>query len=291
MQLRDGRQLGYAEYGDPDGLPVFYFHGSPSSRLDGQLAHTPALQRGIRLLAIDRPGFGLSDFKPGRTFLDWPDDVAEFMDQVGVEVTSILAISGGAPHALACSVRMPERIRDLCLVNGFVPGGIGIFQRNLSLYNRIVGAVLPHLAPWALRPIFRRVAQMAENDPQALLARVQNAVPTGDRSVLGMPEIAETLFDTAHEAFRGGVDGAVWEARMLAGDWGFEPSQVLGHVFLFHGERNTIVPADAARELAQELPKCTARFLPDHAHILSPRIYADGLVALSDSARSPRSLS
>ncbi len=73
LRLEDGRLLGYAVYGDPEGWPIFYFHGFPGSRLEAQLADRVAARMGIRLIALDRPGFGLSDFKPRRTIFEWPE--------------------------------------------------------------------------------------------------------------------------------------------------------------------------------------------------------------------------
>ncbi|MDQ4079090.1 MAG: alpha/beta hydrolase, partial [Chloroflexota bacterium] len=70
IQLKDGRLLGYAEYGDPAGQPIFFFHGWPGSRLEARPLTEPAAVHGARVIAADRPGFGLSDFKPGRTILD-----------------------------------------------------------------------------------------------------------------------------------------------------------------------------------------------------------------------------
>ncbi|MFN2241868.1 MAG: alpha/beta fold hydrolase, partial [Anaerolineae bacterium] len=78
--LSSGRRLGFAEYGDPEGEPVLYFHGAPSSRLlhpDEEITRS----LGARLIILERPGFGLSDFQPGRRLLDWPDDVIEAADQ------------------------------------------------------------------------------------------------------------------------------------------------------------------------------------------------------------------
>jgi pimeloyl-ACP methyl ester carboxylesterase len=77
FRLENGRLVGYAVYGDPDGRPVFYFHGFPGSRLEARLADQVAARLGIRLIALDRPGFGLSDFNPRRTILEWPDDVVK----------------------------------------------------------------------------------------------------------------------------------------------------------------------------------------------------------------------
>lgn len=63
IRLKDERDLGYAEYGDPKGKPAFFFHGWPVSRLSGGLAHKASKKLGIRVISPDRPGYGLSDFK------------------------------------------------------------------------------------------------------------------------------------------------------------------------------------------------------------------------------------
>ena len=74
IQLPDKRNLAYAEYGDADGLPVFLFHGLPGSRLSWGLIPDHPFPPDIRIIAPDRPGYGKSDPKPGRTLLDWADD-------------------------------------------------------------------------------------------------------------------------------------------------------------------------------------------------------------------------
>ena len=89
--LRCGRRLGFAEYGDPAGKPVLYFHGTPSSRL---LHPDEGITRslGARLIILERPGFGLSDFQPGRELLDWPDDVVEAADQLDLDCFAVVAL-------------------------------------------------------------------------------------------------------------------------------------------------------------------------------------------------------
>ncbi len=83
LRLGDGRKLGYAQYGSPDGTPIFYFHGHPGSRLEARFARQAAAEAGHRVIALDRPGYGLSDFRPGRAITDWPDDVVEAADLPG----------------------------------------------------------------------------------------------------------------------------------------------------------------------------------------------------------------
>ncbi len=64
VKLPDGTMIGYAEAGDPAGPPVMYLHGSPSSRLEVGLPsiREAAEDLGLRVLAPDRPGMGLSTF-------------------------------------------------------------------------------------------------------------------------------------------------------------------------------------------------------------------------------------
>ena len=75
LELSDGRRLSYAEYGDPDGQPVFLVHGTPGSRLYWKSFPGFPFRSDLHLIAPDRPGYGLSAWKPGRTLTDWPDDV------------------------------------------------------------------------------------------------------------------------------------------------------------------------------------------------------------------------
>jgi len=112
IKLKDGRSLGYAEYGNPEGKPVFYFHGFPGSRLDWPFsdADDSAAQLNTRIVAVDRPGMGLSDFKRGREILDWPDDVIELADALQVDHFAVQGISGGGPYACACAFKISERL-------------------------------------------------------------------------------------------------------------------------------------------------------------------------------------
>ena len=59
VSLPDGRKIGYGDYGDPQGEPVFFFHGWPSSRFHGKMLHEGGLERRLRIIAPDRPGIGV----------------------------------------------------------------------------------------------------------------------------------------------------------------------------------------------------------------------------------------
>ena len=71
LKLPDGRLLGYAEFGDPAGGMLFFFHGCRGSRFSGAFLDAAAKERGVRVVALERPGFGLSDFQLGRSIAAW----------------------------------------------------------------------------------------------------------------------------------------------------------------------------------------------------------------------------
>ena len=129
IRLGDGRRMGFAQYGDPAGRPLFFFQGTPSSRL---LHPDQTITRslGVRHIQLDRPGFGLSDFQPGRTLLDWPDDVAKVADRLGIERFAVVGVSGGGPYVAACAYRIPQRLTAAAMVGSVAPLDGPVHGRN-----------------------------------------------------------------------------------------------------------------------------------------------------------------
>lgn len=121
ITVKDGRELAYAEYGEPNGHPVFFFHGTQSSRLERHRDESIARGRGARIIATDRRGQGLSDFQPGRTLLDWPDDVTRLADSLGLDRFAVMGMSAGGPYALACAHAIPERLSSIKVIAGAAP--------------------------------------------------------------------------------------------------------------------------------------------------------------------------
>lgn len=142
FQLSDGRRLGYDERGAPAGKPVFYLHGSPSSRVESNLFVSDELLQSlnVRLIAVDRPGMGLSDFQPNRRLLDFPNDLLALADHLKIERFAILAYSGGGPYGEACALSIPDRLTRVGIVSGAAPFNLpglteGIPADNLRYFD------------------------------------------------------------------------------------------------------------------------------------------------------------
>jgi len=268
VTLPNGRRLGYAECGRDDGRPVLYFHGVPSSRLDARMfAGAAVAQRvGVRLIAVDRPGCGMSDFQPGRRITDWPADVATFADGIGLSEFAVLGWSGGAAYALACAHALPDRVRAAAVVSGMgphdVPGltdGINPQSRRFFSLNR------DH--PWIGRLQGRLMAWGARRSPDTFVARTMAALPPVDQNAMGRPEVAAAYVEAVRECLRHGPRGGQVDTALMASAWRFDPSGISIPVHLWHGERDVEAPAAMGRWMAQTVPTCRSRFLPDEGHI------------------------
>src|SRR5258708_5368921 len=137
LLLGDGRRLGYAQYGRADGEPLLYFHGHPGSRLEARFAHRAAADAGLRVIALDRPGYGLSDFQPRRVITDWSADVAEAADLLRISRFSVAGASGGGPYALACAWRLPGRVIQAAVISGVGPYQVPGITKGMRWQNRI----------------------------------------------------------------------------------------------------------------------------------------------------------
>jgi pimeloyl-ACP methyl ester carboxylesterase len=264
--LRDGRKLAYAEFGDPAGWPMLQFHGFPGSRLEGALVSANAAKAGVRVICIDRPGYGGSDFLPDRRIVDWPADVVQLADALGLARFAVMGVSGGGPYAAACARFIPERLRAVALVAGVGPFGVAGVTEGMSLQNRILFGVArfwPGLVGTLMVPMMRRGLR----DPDAMIKQMSGSMPEVDRRALEHPGVAEAFVASLAEALRQGARTVSQEAGLYGSNWGFELSSIEMEVQLFQGEVDTNVPPAMGRYQAAQIPKCQAHFYPDEGHM------------------------
>lgn len=270
MQLSDGRTVGYAEYGSDTGDVLVDCHGFPGSRLEAAPLAATAMQAGVRVLSLDRPGFGHSTFQKHRTFLDWPADLVEVVDRLGIARFSILGVSGGAPYALACAKMIPHRLISCGVVSGMGPLELG--TAGMSRSNRIA-FWMTRRTPWALRFLYGSMARSLRDEKRAsatMKKQVQN-IPKPDREALLANDLLATMIASTAEAFRQGTSGAVYEGRLYGSDWGFRLEDIeFKPIYLWHGALDVNVPIGMARAVAERIPGCTAVFYPDEAHLSTP---------------------
>lgn len=275
IRLLDGRRLGYAEYGDPAGKPVLHFHGTPDSRLEGTLppdgdvpgVADTANRLGVRLIMPDRPGIGFSDFKPGRTILDWPDDVLALADALRLERFAVMGLSGGGPYAAACAYKIPQRITRMGIISGVgppeMPGAMDFLSKTSDGQAVRLGAK----APWLLRLVLAYTIFKFRHNPEKLVAETAAEVSPPDQEALRRREVAETVIRMTGGAFQQGARGAAWDYTLFSRPWGFALGDICLPVFLWHGEDDWVCPVAMGRYVAENIPGCMARIVPGEGHI------------------------
>lgn len=264
IELPGGRVLSYAEFGRPNGTPLFLFHGTPGSRLIGRLGHNAAADRNIRLIVPDRPGFGRSDFQPGRTILDWPGDITVLASSLGIDEFAVVGVSGGGPYALACATRLAERITAAAVVSGVSPvrpattrGMSPLIRTQFSLARK---------APLVVRAEWMALGLFGQRYPEKLMTRVTSSLPPVDREIFERDEVHDTLVADLQEAMFRGARGVAHELTLMARPWGFRLEEIAVPIHLWQGELDQSVPPVMGRYQAKALQNCSATFLPSAGH-------------------------
>jgi len=276
--LPDGRQLGYAELGRPDGIPVFYNHGFPASRLEARLVETEATKLDVRLLAVDRPGFGLSSPQPGRSLLDWPADLADLADHLGLPSFAMLGVSGGGPATLACASRLKDRLTAVTLACGLGPIADPKLLRQMHWPARCSFGMARSVPRFSRFLFGTCIGPLLGRYPALTVRLLTVAAPQADAAVLQDPAIREKLADSMREAFRQGGHGPTAELALLANPWPFDVAEIKLPVEIWHGRLDATVPFRHCEVLAERLAAARCReFLLD-GHFSMPIRNAAGIL-------------
>ncbi len=270
FNLPSGRRLGYAEYGDPSGAVVLWFHGTPGGRRQiPMLARRTAERLGLRLVAVERPGTHLSDSHHYEAVAQWATDMAHVADALGAERIGVVGLSGGGPYALSCGAVPPlaERVAAIGVLGGVVPavgpdasasGAIDLARRFAPLLSRIRWP-LSAVASGLILPII----------PFAHYAYLAFAATTheGDRRVFADPDMEPMFLDDIVIVSRGRFRAAVDDVRLFGRDWGFRLADVQAPVRWWHGDADPIVPFDGAQAAVSRLPHVELMLRPKESHL------------------------
>jgi pimeloyl-ACP methyl ester carboxylesterase len=267
ITLPDGRKLGFAEYGDPSGFPIIYCHGSQSSRLEMHYDMSFAVSLGLRILAVDRPGHGLSDFDPKASILSVADDVDSLIRHLNISKYSVVGMSAGGPFALGLAYRFPETIAKTAVIGSFAPFGTETKQ-YLQAPVRTMLNLAKH-APFLIRLFLKLQARSIKKDPRKALQGFIKLMSPSDQALLQQEPVMDVVESMFTEAFRNGSSGPAHEvSKILVQPWGFDLEGIRVPVTLWQGTIDQNVPHAWADYLASRLPIGELKSVPDEGHLL-----------------------
>ncbi len=266
LHLAGDRRLCYAEHGDPDGVPVLFFHSIVGSRLQIHPDRRLVSGMGIRWIVPERPGFGRSDPQPRRRLADWADDMMRLADHLRLDRFHLAGLSAGGSHAVAVAHYRPERVIRTALISPMPPFSSLAALEGMPPTNRML-LTLARYTPGLLGPFMRIMLQGLLRNPEQITARHRELWPQADRDAMDVPGTREYTVGIFREAMRQGPDALVSEQILLARDWGFDPADVRGPVDIWHGDADIHVPINMIGPL-RRIPDHRLHVVPEHGHYL-----------------------
>ena len=225
-------------------------------------------------MTFDRPGFGGSDRRDGRTVLDTAADVAALADGLELDHFDVVGVSAGGGHALGCAVALGDRVSGVAVASmpgplDEVPGAWDALDRR----QRPAADMSREDPPRAARGV-ERYTQRWLDDPTTFLG---GGTPD-DRALLADPDSGGMLRADVAEALRPGAAGMADDLVALWMPWGFRIADVPPGARLWHGAQDTR-GEPPFRYLSATLPACRARVWPDAGHYGVVRHWREVLTA------------
>lgn len=272
VTLNDGRKLGFAQFGSDSAPPVFYFHGWPGSRLEAGFFEVP----GVKMIGVDRPGYGLSDPHPKRKLGDWPNDIAQLADHLGHRKFAVVGMSGGGPYAAACAHALSDRVTRTAIIAGLGPPEAPGMNSNrvgflLNMGQRPITSAV-------LFPVMRRLIRDAQAEKR--FAALRKRVPRASKDLETMtPDFLQMLLTSFREGLRVSSRGASSDARVYGERWPFALHEIKAPVRIWHGQADVQVPVSIGRYYAAHIPNAKGTFPEDEGHVSIVANYIEAIIA------------
>ena len=268
VRTPDGRMLAVREGGDPAGVPMLVFYGTPGSSLFYEPHPRDADEKGIRLFSYDRPGYGGSTRDKGRDVAACARDAAAVCDALGVERFCLWGISGGGPHALATAALLPDRVVAAAALAPIAPFGAegldffeGMGEQNIDDIRAALESVEAHRAV-----LEREREEFLATSPEELVDVLETLLGPADREVL-TGRIAAFLLENMRAGVEGSLDGWFDDGVAFTRPWGFDLASIRVPVLHLQGEQDKFVPFGHGVWLSQHIPGVESRLSPEDGHL------------------------
>lgn len=263
-----GRRLSFAEFGSPLGRPVVWLHGTPGARRQVPAeARLLALDLGLRIIGIDRPGIGGSSAHLYDSVSSFTDDLVTVADSLGIDELATIGLSGGGPYALAAGAALPERVVGVAVLGGVAPtrGPDAASGGLVALGARMAPLVALTRVPMGLGLTGAvRLTRPVASHALDLYARLS---PAGDRALLRRPEFKAMFLDDLLNGSRNQLSAPIVDILLFSKDWGFRLADVTVPVRWWHGDADHIVPFAHGQHVVERLPDAELHVLSGESHL------------------------
>lgn len=275
----DGRTVSFADYGSPNQTAVVWCHGGPGSRYEPEIVGQEAERASLRLIGIDRPGYGRSTPLPGRTIGGWVDDAIAVVDDLGIDRFLAVGLSTGGAYALALAAGSTR-------VDGVV-----VVAALSDMRSTDVRALTPRLhAVWNARDretaLVNLTDEMGSDGGKVPVHKGALPLAASDREFFADPLRLAWWLRRLPEMYAQGVVGYA-DDRLADGKgwWSFDVSAVRCPVGILHGGSDTLANVGHAHYTASIVPHASVTIVPDAGHFSICRAVVAEIARIEDDAR------
>lgn len=256
-----GHQLAYDLYGKPSGYPLFYFHDAGSSRLEALFFHKAARHQGFKLIAIDRPGIGCSDFYTSASTVDFCHDVVQLADSLGYSEFGVMSFGAGGVYATSLAYWYPDRV-SLHLNLAGVPGNV--FNENPE--RSVTASLIFEMTPVLIKYRVRLQHALSTRNPELLLERLYEQLSYTDRKILALASVRKTLAMDQQETIRNGARGVAQDLAMCFRKLDFRLHEVPVPTLIWQGGADRLSSRADCEYLVARLPNARFFRVPHRGH-------------------------
>lgn len=285
LQLADGRQLGVAEFGQPDGWPVLWFHGTPGARKQVPfVAREYAMQHGLRVIGIERPGIGLSTPHLYANVAAWGTDMEELADRLALDHFGLIGLSGGGPYVLATAHHLPERVAA-----GAVFGGVAPTHGEVAPEGGLTNLAVPaeRVLSFLHKPVgkgFSRFIKALHPFADPIFDALVKYVPGHETEMLGRPALRAMFIDDLLTGSKESMQATVHDIILFARPWGFSLNDIQVPIHFWQGTADPLVPLHHAQAMADAIPDAGLTVRPEEGHLSGLDSTVDALAFILSKA-------
>ena len=257
------RSVGAAEFGDPDGTPVLWCHGGPGNRLEPMWLDRQAADAGLRIIGVDRPGYGLSDPRRGRSINDAIDDVFLVADRLGIDRFATVGVSTGGAYALGAAALDPERV--LAVVACAAMTDMSWAPGRATMHKPQVHAVWD--APDRDAAIAASIEAYGDNGSKMLDGGMAPVLADLDAQLFADPAWMKPAMAGFGQNFTFGLQGYADDRIADSPGWAsFDVTRISCPVSVLHGTEDKLVAVIQAEHTAAIVPGAELVLMNCHGH-------------------------
>ncbi|WP_020409171.1 alpha/beta fold hydrolase [Hahella ganghwensis] len=271
LPVSEKRLISYREWGDLNGYPVFYAHGTPGSSYEGAMFHDNAKEHHLRWIVMDRPGIGESSLVSEYSLLDYPKDLVRLADKLNLPGFAVAGWSSGVPHTLACAYVIPDKLSFVGALAGYTNFAEMATAKKLLWSVDQRGPRIADVSPFLFRSLMNMIRLAEQHLPKIYLRFIESSSTQEDKALLHQPKVLDDFLESQHLAFCQGAEGVVKDLLLQYRDWGFRLKDVQLPVHVYQGIRDRFVPWQFGAHLAEQMPLVDLQLLENEGHMFPLR--------------------